>query len=151
MPLAFPIAKEVFCFSLTLPFKMNLNQRHEHLDWVRSGSWGQDHWFCAEGLPKAQRPGQCHPYPWGREGEALSLYSMSQLFLTGKITYICRIKPDLTKRSTPTLSKSWSPPCQNLAFQLQKSWELTSYRLLRWDAKWCESPDQSTGAVPGRC
>lgn len=31
---------------------------------------------------------------------------MSQLFLMGKIKYICRIKLDLTKTSIPTLSKS---------------------------------------------
>lgn len=73
---------------------------------------------------------------------------MSPLFLMGKMTSVGRIKPDLTKTSIPTLSKSWSPPCQNSAFQLQKSWASTSYRLLRWDAKWCESPDKSTGAVP---
>lgn len=45
----------------------------------------------------------------------------------------CRTKQGPIKTSIPTWSKSWSPPCQNSASQLQKSWALTSYRLSRWD------------------
>lgn len=43
----------------------------------------------------------------------------------------CRIKQAHTKTSTPTLSRSWSPPCQNLASRHQKSWAWINYRLWR--------------------